>query len=323
MGNPLLDIVVHVEDDFLDVVGIRKAEMRLVSKDESARILGLLHGKPFLVDAGGGAANTVAGLGLLGGVGAFMGMVGEDENAQTYEQGLKKSRVDPHLVRGTQPTGYAITFITPDGERTFATYLGSALGFREEHLNPTNIQHSAILHIEGYQLEGEQTRAAEKAMQIAKKHRRQVAISLADTHLIHRTHKHMRRVVEEYADIVFLNEQEAQAFTRKTSEDALSELARMVRNVAITRGDKGSTLIIEKRRVEIPAVAVHVENTNGAGDMYAAGMLYALLRSNNPETIGNIASWAAAQVVSSPVARAQRDLRQEAKELFKQSDINT
>jgi sugar/nucleoside kinase (ribokinase family) len=66
----------------------------------------------------------------------------------------------------------------------------------------------------------------------------------------------------------------------------------------VTMGGRGSLLREGAYQVEVPAWQVKPVDTTGAGDMYAAGVLYGLTRGLPLETTGRLASYVAAQVVA-------------------------
>ncbi|MEM4271804.1 MAG: adenosine kinase, partial [Candidatus Pacearchaeota archaeon] len=262
---------------------------------------------------GGSSANTIAGVSCLGGNSFLMGVVGKDDHGDIYEQKTKESGVKTKLSRKHDKiTGHAITFITPDGERTFATHLGAAVHFRKQHLAEDAIKQSKILHIEGYQLEDISIKSAVlHAMKIAKKNNVLVSVDLSDSALVSRNLPHFKNVIKNYVDIVFANELEAKAFTGKEEIQALNVLSKFCRISIVKLGEKGSLIKANNKIYKINANKVSVVNTNGAGDMYAAGILYSISNNIPMERAGKIASYAASQVVSIEGARLQRSLKEE------------
>ncbi len=308
IGNPLLDLVYEVDEEFLAEVELSKAGMFLISQEQSQTLLDRLENISRVVGPGGSAANTVTGVALLGGKSLLMGMVGRDGHAELYDSCLCTSGAQARFSFDSLPTGHAIALITPDGERTFAVYLGAAMQFREQHVDRDSISQSKFLHIEGYQLEGEQLAAAKAAMKHAKERNTKVSIDLADPHLIGRAKTDMQRLVAAYADIIFLNEEEAHAYTGKRGEEALQELAKECDTVFLKLGEKGSLVWHNQEITHIPAQQVTVENLNGAGDGYAAGVLYALAREHSPVKAAHLGTLVAAQVVQSSTARPEKPI---------------
>jgi sugar/nucleoside kinase (ribokinase family) len=80
----------------------------------------------------------------------FIGKVGNDFYGDFMENEMKQNGITPYLRRGEHATGMAITFVTPDSERTFAVYLGAALELNANDLSFELFQGYDIFHIEGY-----------------------------------------------------------------------------------------------------------------------------------------------------------------------------
>lgn len=305
IGNPLLDIIIEVDESILHRHGLKKGGMRSVDHAEGKKILESLEASAKVYVSGGSAANTVAGVALLGGKSIFLGVVGDDEHGKAYERDMRDGGVDTNLHHHeSEHTGYAITFVTQGGERSFAVYLGAAGGLRRHHLSENDIAKSKILHIEGYLLMGEETRETVlSAMKLARKHDTLVSLDLSAVGVIRKHLALVKEIVSKYADIVFVNEDEALALTGKKELEALHALSESCPIAVVKIGAKGSLV---KRHGKVHAIDPHevvMVNTNGAGDAYAAGFLHGLARGHDTEVIGSVASEVAGLVVASEGAR--------------------
>jgi len=304
IGAALLDFTVNVDDSFLDELGLNKGDMHLVDENTSMGIFEKISRDDVKVTPGGSSANTLAGVANLGGSSAFVGCVADDEHGSIYEKETLGAGVASYIKKLSGITGSAITFVTPDNERTFATHLGASVGLTAEHVSEELIADSSILHLEGYLFENEEQRkACYKAMDAAIANGVAVSIDLADPALIGRIKDVFLDVAEKYADIIFVNETEAQAFTGKEEHEALEDLYRLCKFAVVKLGEKGSLIRFGDNVITVPVHDVDVVNTNGAGDMYAAGILYGLTNGLDAEKSGKLASYASALVVSSPGAR--------------------
>ena len=187
IGSPLMDIIVDADDTLLARLGLPKGGMTLIDGAQSADILAKIASVHAVRVPGGSAANTLAGVAMLGGKALFIGSVGSDETAGDYIARTESSGVTARLARHDAFTGHAITFITSDGERTFATHLGAALRLSSADIMASDIAESSVLHIEGYLLEAGPLRdAAVGAMAEAKKSGTKVSIDLADPGVVNR-----------------------------------------------------------------------------------------------------------------------------------------
>jgi len=317
IGSALLDITLHVDDSFLKKLGLRKGEMMLIDEHQLEKILSDIKSIKAKKSSGGSAANTMIGVSRLGGKAMFIGMVGDDANGKSYNELLAKSGVTPLLSKGDKMTGSAITFVTPDSERSFATYLGAASSLSEEDIDEDNIIQAKILHIEGYMMDLQNLReAALKAMRIAKKAGMKISLDLSDPGVVRRNHDLLHSIVNDYADIVFANENEAKEYAGLEEEQALDKISSMCEVAVVKLGEKGSLIKKDGKTYRIPIQKVSVANTNGAGDAYAAGVLYSIAHNIPLEKAGKIAAYISAQVVASHEATVSRDLADEVKKML-------
>ena len=259
---------------------------------------------------GGSVANVLAGVSALGGKSVLLGKIGPDNHGNIYHAETKKSGTTSKLIKHENlDTGHAITFITPDGERTFATYLGASLHFNINDIDENSIKSSKILHIESFTLEDEKLRETIKhAVEIAQHNNTQVSIDLSDSELVKRNIDYLKFFIEKYVDVVFANEEEALAFTEKEELDALHQIYEKCDLAIVKLGNRGSLIKDHQNIYKIPVHNSSFINSNGAGDMYAAGVLYGLANSMPLEKAGNLASYAASLVVAKDGARVNEDL---------------
>ncbi|MDI6703546.1 MAG: adenosine kinase [bacterium] len=317
IGNALMDILIKVNDQELRDLDIKKGRVQLVNEEEAKEIQGKIKGKEIQMAPGGSSANTVSGVVNLGGKAAFCGKVGMDEYGIVYEQKMVKDGVSSKIVRGEGMTGKAFTFITPDSERTFATYLGASKYLMKEDISEKDIIQSRFLHLTGYVLENGLQDVSLHAMEIAKKNGVKISLDLADISLIEGNLAFFKEIVKEYANIVFVNEQEAEAFTKKKAIKALDEIANIVDIAVVKLGKKGSLIKQDAKVYEIPPVKTNPVDTTGAGDMYNAGILYGLSQGKDLCTSGRIGSFVASKIVEQLGARLDYSLKDEVSEIMK------
>jgi len=317
IGSPLLDLSLEVEEKLLQDLSLKKGSMKLVDLDQAQDILKIISGnsgssKTYDIQKtpGGSVANVLAGVSALGGKSVLLGKIGFDEYGKIYHAETKKAGTVCKLSKHKDlDTGHAITFITPDGERTFATYLGASLHLNINDIDEDAIKSSKILHLEGFTLEDDKLRETIKhAIEIAQHNNTQVSIDLSDSELVKRNIDYLKFFVDKYVNIVFANENEAQAFTGKGEDKALEEIYKRCDLAIVKLGGRGSLI---KDHQNIYKISVHNSsfiNSNGAGDMYAAGVLYGLANGMPLEKAGNLASYVASLVVAKDGARVNEDL---------------
>jgi len=304
IGSALMDFLLEVDNDELLELNLKKGQFHLISEESSKRLLKKIENYPVRISPGGSSANTLYGVAALGGNVVFCGKIGRDKYGDIYEKEMVKNRMKVKLARSEKMTGYAITFITPDSERTFATYLGAASYLEKTDLPFEDLKQSKILHIEGYQLEDRQLRDVSlQAMQFAKKHNVRISIDLGDPGIVARNKSAIKKIIEEYADVVFANEDEAKALVGLEPSKALTCIAKSTEISIVKVGRDGSYIKQGDTVHKIPAYKAKTIDTTGAGDMFAAGILYGLSWNYHIKACGHIGSYFAAKVVEQIGAR--------------------
>ncbi len=318
IGNALMDTLIEVDDKDIQDLELKKGNMHLVEDVHLNFVTNFLKNKNAKKQAGGSVSNTVAGVANLGGKSFFTGKIGRDKLGFDYEMIMSRQGVYCDLKKDYVGTGNVISLITKDSERTFITYLGSAVRFTKKDINKKELLKSKILHLEGYMFENFNLKKATLyAMKIAKKYNIIVSIDLSDSALIERNLKELRRIVKKYCDILFLNNEEAKAFTGKGEKEALVEMSKLVKLAIIKLGENGSIMKTKNKILRFKAFKPKkIVDTTGAGDMYSAGILYGIANKLSLEESGKIASYAAAKVVEQTGARLDYELKEYLNYLF-------
>lgn len=301
MCNALFDIQAEVREEQLAELALDKGTMLLLSEEEQRAIVPRIYTEIVNTEAGGSGANTMIGVAMLGGTACYTSRIGKDEHGRLYREGLAEQGVKPNLGVSDGDTGISLILVTPDAQRTMCTYLGTARELRKEDVNLDDLRASRYLYITGYLWDTEnQKEAVLHAMHEANRAGVKVALSLSDPFCVGRHKEDFLRLLRDHVDVVFANKDEAMGLTDTgDAVEAARALARLAGGIAVVTRDSGGSLIVEGDAVhEIPVYPVEPVDTTGAGDMYAAGLLYGLTQSLPLDICGRIASYAAAQVVA-------------------------
>ena len=299
LGNAIMDLLIEIDDQKLLDMNLKKGEMHLVDEQRTKELLQKIREHQLTVELcpGGSAANTLRGLALLGANVILCGKVGEDRHGEIYVEEMKKHSVQPKINSHHSSTGHALAFITPDSERTFSVHLGAAIELEQEDILEEDIAKSKILHVEGYLLEGRNKELMLRCISLAKKYHTLVSIDLADPGVIRRNKEFLQGFIS-HADILFLNEKEAEEFTGTDDcRIALERLAKKCRVVVVKVGKDGSLIANNETVIKIEAYPAQVVDTTGAGDMYAAGFLYGYVCGWSLEKSGKLGSLFASKIV--------------------------
>jgi sugar/nucleoside kinase (ribokinase family) len=312
VGNALVDVIAPSSDAFLDQHNISKGAMTLIFDEPAVETLyaAMAPGKEV---SGGSAANTLAGIASFGGRGAYIGKVANDQLGQVFTHDLNAGGVafDTPPRNGSPSTGRCLINVTPDGQRSMSTFLGCSPLLSGADLDGNKIAGAGIVFLEGYLFDAPEAKAAfVTAAQIAHDNGRKVALTLSDLFCVDRHKDAFVDLVANHIDILFGNEAEIIALYDAPSFEAALDAARTnCELVALTRSEKGSVLARGGEVVAVPAdQVVRVVDTTGAGDLYAAGVLFGLARGADLATCGALGSLAAGEVISHYGARPETSL---------------
>lgn len=304
LGNALMDALVVLEDDALiDELGLRRGTMHPVGHDRWLEIYERVRRYKVVFESGGSCANTVAAVGLLGGRALYRGQVGDDQMGRMYASRIE-SACGSHALAFVDgaPTGKCLSIISgPDAERTMITDLGTSTSL--DHLGELAgaIRQTRIAHFTGYTLlDGAIRQAALEGVATASESPALVSLDAADPFVILQVRDLLWSVLEQYVDLVFLNIEEGRQLTNKAPEQAAREIADRagVQTVIIKLGARGSLVLHEGEMIEVGVRPVTARDTTGAGDAYAGGFLFGLVRGWDVHACGQLASAVAAQTVA-------------------------
>ena len=314
IGNAIFDVLVQTDESFLASHGMTKGGMTLIDEARAASIYADMG--PAVQMSGGSAANTIVGIASLGARTAFIGKVKDDQIGRLYSHDIKAANV----AFATKPasdgpaTGCSYILVTPDGERTMNTYLGAAQELMPCDIDPTEIAASAIVYLEGYLWDPKNAKEAFlKASKIAHDSGRRVALTLSDAFCVDRYRDEFLDLMRGgTVDLIFANESELHSLYQTADFDtALAQLRNDVRLGVVTRSEKGCVVVTKDDVTPVPAFPIErLADTTGAGDLFAAGFLFGLVRGASHQDCGRLGALAAAEVIQHIGARPQVSLKQ-------------
>jgi sugar/nucleoside kinase (ribokinase family) len=313
IGNAIVDILGRCDDAFLAKHGAPKGHMRLIDDATISALYGAMG--PGIEISGGSAANTLVGISSFGGRTGFIGKVADDDFGRIFAHDIKAASVtfETKPVAGKEPTSRSLILVTPDGERTMNTFLGISTNLDQGEIDANLISAAAIIYLEGYLFDRPEAKAAfQQAVKIAKTAGRKVALTLSDSFCVDRHRADFIDLIRDGVDILFANESEITSLYETSDfELAAANAARDAQLAVLTRSEKGSVILSEGHRLEIPAETVQtLVDSTGAGDLYAAGFLYGLSANLGLEAAGQLGSLAASEVISHMGARPNAPLHQ-------------
>ena len=294
LGNAIVDVLVRIDDEaVLGEYGLTRGQMTPVDHLRWQEILTRVEGQGVQMASGGSCANTLAALGLMGSSVRYCGQIGEDEMGSLYEKSMMDACGGHALQRTSQhATGKCLSLISMiDAERTMLTDLGAAIHLPGLGAFDEDIREAGILHVTGYLMLGEPMASrCMEAVAVANQAEIVVSVDVADPFVVGVCRDALYRLITEFADVVFLNAEEARAMCGCRPEEALMLLSEDVDHVIVKLGSRGSLVRTGGRTTEIGIHPTDALDTTGAGDAYAAGYLHGLIRGWGPERSGDLGS---------------------------------
>ena len=311
IGNALVDVLAHAEDDFLQTNEIVKGGMTLIDEDRAAELYSRMGAAVEI--SGGSGANTTAGIAGLGGKVAYLGKVKNDQLGEIFAHDIRAIGVEFDTERPTEgpATGRCLIIVTPDAERSMSTYLGASQGLGPDDVPEDLIASAKITYLEGYLWDPPLAKEAfRKAMKAAHNANRKTALTLSDDFCVDRYRDEFMELIKTgQIDILFANEDEIASLFQSDFDSAVAATKGLCEVAAITRSEKGCLILAGDDKFVVPADATNVVDTTGAGDLFASGFLYGMTSGRELPECGQIGCLAASEVISHFGARPEKSLK--------------
>ncbi len=312
VGNAIVDIIARAEDDYLARENINKGAMNLIDADRAEHLYAAMG--PALEASGGSAGNTAAGIASLGGKAAYFGKVSNDHLGTVFTHDIRAIGVhfDVAPLVGAPPTARSMIFVTPDGERTMNTYLGACVEFGPEDVDADVVANSAVTYFEGYLWDPPRAKDAIRlCAEIAHQNKRQVAITMSDSFCVDRYRDEFLQLMRDgVVDMIFANEAELKSLYQTGDfATALNAVKADTALAVVTQSEHGSHVVTRDATVKVSAHPIDkLEDSTGAGDLYAAGFLHGMTTDRSLEECARIGGLAAAEVITHVGPRPQVSL---------------
>jgi sugar/nucleoside kinase (ribokinase family) len=311
ISNAIVDVLSHVDDEFLDTIGAPRGSMTLIDEQRAHEIYDLMG--PATEMSGGSVANTVAGFANLGGDAAYIGRVNDDQLGEIFVHDMRSLGVDVRLqpAAAKAPTARCHVLISADGQRTMQTYLGACTELAVSDVTAETVGAPDVILLEGYIWDLEEgPNVAAKAIEIARRNGSKVALSLSDSFCVERHRDAFHDAVRDGVDIVVADEDEVNALLRTDSfDDTLKALDDYDNLFAMTRSEKGSVIRHGDETIVQSATPVEkLVDTTGAGDAYTAGFLYAWADGKSLAESARLGTFCATRVIQQVGGRIERGL---------------
>jgi sugar/nucleoside kinase (ribokinase family) len=319
IGNAIVDVIAPIDEGFLAREGMTKGIMHLIDAGRAAYLYERMPADKRQV-SGGSAGNTAAGVASLGGRGAFVGKVADDDLGDIFADDMQRMGVHYGVDRLSNgpATARSMILVSPGGERTMNTFLGACHQLTTADIKEDEIGAATITYMEGFLWDPpEAKKAFVTAAHYAHKHERATSFTLSDPFCVGRYRDEFLDLIRSRTiDYVLGNVEELKSlYETDDLGTAVQAIARDAELAAITMGADGAMVVHNGEITTVPAYPIdHVVDATGAGDLFASGFLLALARGQDFDTALRLGCLAASEVISHYGARPVEDLEALARE---------
>ncbi len=277
ISNAIVDVLAHVDEAFLEKIGVPRGAMTLIDEARAHEIYEMMG--PATEMSGGSVANTIAGFAILGGSASYIGRVKDDQLGEIFVHDMRSLGVDVRTApaKDGAPTARSLVLIDPDGPRTMNTSLGACTELGVADVTDETVGTPKVILLEGYVWDiPEGPALAAEAIRIGKQNGSSVALSLSDSFCVDRHRDAFAKVVQDDIDMIFADDEEVMALYEVDDfEEVLSAISGSDSLFAMTRSEQGSVIVQGDIRIMQKALPIEtLVDTTGAGDAYAAAFLY-------------------------------------------------
>ncbi len=311
ISNAIVDVLAHVDENFLKLIGAPLGSMTLIDEARAHEIYDMMG--PATEMSGGSVANTIAGFAILGGSASYIGRVQNDQLGEIFVHDMRSLGVDVRTapVADGAPTARSHILIDPDGQRTMQTYLGACTELGVSDVTEETVGTPKVILLEGYVWDiPEGPALAAEAIRIAKQNGSAIAVSLSDSYCVERHRDAFAKVVRDDVDMVFADDDEVMALYEVDKfEDVLSAIDGSDKLFVMTRSEKGSVIVEGDTKIVQEARAIEqLIDTTGAGDAYAAAFLYGWANDKSLDECARLGTHVATSVIQQLGARIETNV---------------
>ena len=238
------------------------------------------------VSCGGQTATALCACSAMGLRTAYLGAVGSDDNGRRVREAMRSHGVDlAHAVVRTGANQYAVIVVDDTtGERIVLWDRDERLKLRPEDITAAVIRSARVVHVDDVDEE-----AAILAATIAKD------AGVPTTTDLDRVTDRTEALIAAVTVPIFAEHVPAALTGESDPERALRKIrASHAGLLCVTLGARGAMLLDADELIHEPAIPVTAVDTTGAGDVFRAGFIVAMLRGDPPREMLRFANAAAA-----------------------------
>jgi sugar/nucleoside kinase (ribokinase family) len=235
---------------------------------------------------GGQTATVLCACASLGLRTRYVGTISTDENGRLVRDAMASRDVDVSgAIERSDPNAYAVILLAKDaGERIVLWDRPAGMTLSAADVPASVVTGARLVHVDD--VDGEGAIAAGRAG---------IAAGLPVTSDLEAVKPHTRALLDAVTIPIFAEGVAEQLSGERDLESALRKLRKPPMTLLCTTlGAHGASMLAGNRFIHQPAFDIDPVDTTGAGDIFRAGFIYALLRGDAPESILRFACAAAA-----------------------------
>lgn len=295
IGSAFIDYFFETDKDFLHSLSLEPEDDTLY--DEKQLVNSILKKLPLLKKSSGGSTpNTLAVLAGLGANVAYYGVIGKDKDGEFWKKNLKKVSMKRCIQKGHMSV--CACLLTNNGkERTFVSQMNKFDNVFFDKVDTEYINSARYIHIA--QFFSDVNSSFSKLKKLVKSIKNSsisfspgIAYSLLGIQNI--------KPILKKTNVVFINTAELKILINKEVKKASKELVAYGPKIVVcTLGEKGCLVTTQDEQFFSKGKKVKkIVDTTGAGDAFAAGFLYGLLKKKPLKWSANFANKIASKSVT-------------------------
>jgi ribokinase len=276
VGSATIDVFVDTDSELIKI-RTSKGEEDLIAYPSGSKIL--IRNLQFFT--GGGGTNTAVSLSRLGLKVAYLGKLGNDDNANKILSELKKEKIAFIGKIGDDKTGYSIILDSIEQDRTILTYKGE-----NDDLGVCDVDFKKLKTKWFYfsSMVRSSFQTLENLAEYAQKNNIKVVFNPSN-YLAEKGKDFLANILSR-TEILVLNREEAELISGKGEiKDLISRLKKSgPKRVVITDGKNGAYTADEKYFYHVlPLKNLKIRETTGAGDAFASSFLAGVIKKKKIE----------------------------------------
>lgn len=251
-----------------------------------------------VIVAGGCATNSARIFKALGGDALLVGAVGTDNEAELYGKELESINLPHILYTKKGRTGKFIVVIN-EHERTIFVNSGVASQFTIPYETlASKAQIADIIHIDGFV--GTHPENLEDLFEKVVKTGVPFSFDAGGRKICQKNKALFKKIIDKAA-YIFVNKDEYEALFDAPAEESLAAVSHAVPGQLIVKRDaQGSVCFYKGSFIESPVRSVKPLDETGAGDSFAAGFLFGMLKGLSLPQCMRFGNTVASHVISIP-----------------------